>query len=426
MSSTLKQALEQFIDEMRIGIYGTATARAAQTITDAPNLANTNFTPGTYKGRWLHIPVDGAGLAGVRPVTTLTTAGVLSQGGAAWGTTGDTPYYRLTAKDWHPTRDLIPLANRALKKAWQWWRGPLTMVPDGDMQVSTAWATVVNTTATKSTTRAWGAAIRSSRTVNTSANGYQASTAFETEPGRGFRFTVKAFAAVGTPYISVYDAGGTLIATVTASPTGVLNTWQDVQVSGVFPYTANGGTATVRLGGVESNADIYWGEAVLVPEMQTRLALPSWVTEWRTEQGEEALRMYRSMNRLGTIGSWPARAYDLQLIAPGDYQIIQTPSGLNPLDIEFRRNTFQTGFPLIVEARRSFASFGAVSADADTSGITLDHWVKTMKDLAARERSLTDRLPLFEAEANLWQKREASKLETPVFDDRGMAYQVLG
>ncbi len=422
--TTLKQALEQFIDETRIGIYGTATARAATTITDAPNLANSNWTSGRLKGWWIQIPVDSATVTGVRPATTLTAAGVLSQGGAVWGTTGDTPYYRLTQKDWHPTRDLLPLANRALKKAWEWWRGPLTMVPDGDMQAVAAW-TGTNCTTSKSTTRAWGAAIKSARGLNTSANGYSASTAFETEPGRAFRFTVKAFAAVGTPYISVYDASGTLIVSVTASPT-VLNTWQDVQVSGVFPYSANGGTATVRLGGVESTADIYWGEAVLVPEMQTRMALPTWLTEWKTEQGEDALRVYRSMNRLGTIGSWPARAYDLQQISPGDYQINQNPSSLNPLDIEFRRNTFQTGFPIIVEARRPFASFGAVSADADTSAITLDHWVKAMKDLAARERSLTDRLPLWEAEFNLWQKREASKLETPVFDDRGLSYQVLG
>jgi len=415
--------LSVFIDEGLTtagALYGTATSRSATAVTDAPNLANTNWTAAKFRGFWMHIPLETA-VNAVRPMTTLTTAGVLTQGGVNWTTTTQL-YYRLTPKNWHPTRDLVPLANRALEKAWQWWRTPLTMVPDGDMQAVSAWA-ATNTTATKSTTRAWGAAIKSQRCVNTAANGGVTSASFEMEAGRAFRFTAKAFAAVGTPFIAVYDSSGTLVpsATVTASP-AVLNTWQELSCVGTMPYTSKGGTASVGLGGVESNADIYWGEATLVPELLTRFTLPAWVTQWRTEQGEEALRLYRSRNRQGTIGSWPARSYDLELIDPSEYQILQAPSSLNPIEIEWARGGFYTGFPIFVEARRPYLDFGAVSADADTSGITLRHWVAAMKDLAARERNLTTYLPVWEADFVREQKRNTSQLKSPAPDGRGMAW----
>ncbi len=350
---------------------------------------------------------------------------MLTQGGANWLTSGDTPYYRLTSKDWHPTRDLVPLANRALKLAWQWWRAPITMVPDGDMQSSatTSW-TANSTTFTKSTTRTWGSGLRSGRAANTAAPGGVVSTAFETEPGRSFRVTAKAFVASGTPKVTVSDAANAVLATVTASPV-TLNTWTEIQTVGVFPYTANGGTATVSLIGLESSADIYWADIQVVPENQTRLALPSWVTEWRDSNGIEALRIYKERNRLGSIGSWPARSYDLDLIDPSDYQINQSPSGLNPIEIEFARNAFWTGFPLYVEARRPFFSFGAVAADADVSGIPLLLWLAAMKYLAAKERKLADRIPMWMADFDMEQKRVASWLTTPVFDSRGFAYQVM-
>ncbi len=422
--TTLKQVLEAFIDETRIGLYGTATARAATTITDAPNLANTNWSAPRFKSYWIQVPADTAG-NNIRPATTLSTAGVLTQGGANWLTSGDTPYYRLTAKDWHPTRDLVPLANRALKLAWEWWRSPLTMVTDGDMQtaLATNW-TGSSATPTKITTRTWGNGIQSLRVANSGANGYAASAAFETQPGRGYRFSAKCYSVTGTPFMAIVDAGGTVLQTVTATP-ATTGTWMEIQDVTTMPFTANGGTATIRLGGVQSSADIDWADVQVVPNMQTRISLPTWLTEWRDTNGIETVRIYQERNRLGTIGSWPARAYDLDLIDPSDYQITQAPSSLNPLEIEFSRNTFLTGFPIYVEARRPFFSFGAVSADADVSGIPLLLWLAAMKYLAAKERKLVDRIPEWQADYNDQQRKVASLLTIPTLDSRGMAYTVM-
>ena len=59
-------------------------------------------------------------------------------------------------------------------------------------------------------------------------------------------------------------------------------------------------------------------------------------------------------NRLGTDGNWNARAYDLMLLDPRDYQIVSQPSALNPLEVEFSRDVLIDGFPIMLEARRPF------------------------------------------------------------------------
>lgn len=390
---------------------------------------NSNWGANQFKGWWGHRP-DMTGADVVKSMTQLVTA-TLNHGAVPYSAPaiGVNQYFSLVRPDWHPTIYLHPLINRALEKAWQWWRSPITLVPDGDMQslTATSW-TAIGATATKSTARTWGVGQRSLHVVNSIPPGGVTGAFFDVEPGRAFRVSAKAYAVSGTPNLLVTDSTSPTavsLAQVTASP-AVLNGWQEIQTTGFIPYTAGGGQIQVSLRGLEGTADIYWTDVQLVPELTTRLALPPWVTQWRTEEGEEALRIYRARNRMGTIGSWPARAYDLCLVDADDYQIIQTPSSLNPLEIEFARESFYTGFPLFVEARRPFADFGALVADTDVSGIPVRLAVAAAKELAAFERrELNDRLPMWQHDFVREQKRVASYLGQPPPDNRrGLSWQV--
>src|SRR5262245_33555364 len=255
-------------------------------------------------------------------MTTIATPGgaVVNQGGSAWTapTIGTNKYFSLTRPDWHPTIYVLPLINRGLEKAWQWYRGIITPVPDGDMEYADASQWVqVNATAIKDTTGFVWSGRASLDVTLTGAGGGVQSQAFEVAPNRSFRFTVKCRPRVGTAQLAVIDGVTGLTQAFTRS--SQLGMWQDLQVTGTFSPTTY--TARVSLGGLSIGDRASWDDCSGFWSLMTKCNLPSWLTQWRTEEGEDAARIYYARNRLGTIDNWAAQAYDLGLLDPRSYQI---------------------------------------------------------------------------------------------------------
>lgn len=395
---------------------------AAGSVTWVLRFQNTNWGANQFKGWWGHRPTA-TGNDIVKAMTTLSSS-ALSHGSSNYSDT-TTLYFSLTRPDWHPTIYVHPLINRALEKCWQWWRTVLTPVTDGDMETSgvTNW-TATNSTRVKDTTIVWQGTA-SMDVTNTSANGYVQSASFLAVPNRSFRFSVKCRPRVGTQTFTVYDVTNSAVITSSSAVSGV-GAWQDVMVTGTFPATCY--QAAVRLGGVGTTDRANWDDVTGYWDLQTRLDLPSWVTQWRTEEGEEALRIYKQANRLGTDNAWAATAYDLSLVEPRDYQILQQPSAVGSLQLEMGRDLSGQKWPLIVEARRPFSDFGSLSADTDTTGAPLRLVVAAAKCLAALERrELSERLPMWEHDFVREQQRVASVLLTPALDDgTGLSWQRFG
>jgi len=258
--------------------------------------------------------------------------------------------------------------------------------------------------------------------TNVGTGGGAASLPFEVAPNRSFRFTVKCRPRVGTARFTVGDPDNAVVFAQTQSTQ--LNVWQDLMVTGTF--RSNTSRCQITLGGLEANARASWDDCTGFWSLMTRCPLPSWLTQWRTEEGEDALRVYYQRNRLGTYDNWSAYAYDLGLVDPRDYQILQQPSAFNPLLLEMSRGATIYSWPLIVEARRPFADFGVLAQDTDITAAPLRLAVAAAKSLAGHERrELNDRLPYWDHDFIREQKRVASQLNQPAVDERaGQSWQV--
>ncbi len=433
---TLKAILNEFVDQTQIGLKGTGTF-AATTLTDTNELQNTNYQGNEFLNWWV-CNVDSATAADqAKPVATnglAPTTGVITIAGSNITGTGAGQSYLLTRPEWNPVRYLVPLANRALQKAWSWWRSPISLVADGDFEgalLSTNW-TGSSATGTYETTIVWGGK-QSGKVANSGANGYLQSVGIEVAPLRGFRLTAKVRATTGIPVMTLIDRsnGDAVIGTVTAQALTSAASWEDIMLTGSLP--ANCWRVALRLGSAGASDVTYWDDVTLYYDQLTTLAGPSWFTQWRTEDGDEAARLYYARNRLGSTGDWKAQAYDLALVDPADFQVIQQPSAVQSLMFEFgRRPMSSTLWPLILEARRPFSDFGTLTLGTSSTSCPLRLVVAAMKLLAANERNLPHRSTEFGGDG-LWehefvreQRRVASMLNEPVADSYGMRWATLG
>lgn len=421
--ATLQAIMERFLDETGIGIYGTADSIQAGSITHIARLANTEW-PANHFARWWgwrSVTVTGNDI--VKPMTTLAAGGVLSQGSGTNYSNTTALYYRLIRPEYHPTLYLLPLCNRALGRAWQWWRAPLTLVPNGDGESTTVGGSDSNATAARTTTAAnvynGASAIN---VANSAANGYHQYATFDAAAGRAFKVSAWVRITSGTARIQIIDITNSNNVIEEKTVTGV-GQWHYVQMSDSFPATCY--RAAIRTGADEATGDTNWDDVDVYWEPITQMLGPSWVTQWRTDDDKPAFRLLRSRNRLTGDGSAAAMAYNLELIAPDQYQLLNMPSAANPVVFELGRKLTGDMGPLIIEARRPFADFGALSTDTDSSGIGVELAAATMKWLCAKERGLGNER-VFKAEMDHWQAQAQPILLSPPPDQPkgGLAWQV--
>ena len=420
---TLQTILESFIDQTGIGHYGTLDSRAAGSITHIARLQNSEWPPNRFARWWIWCQ----GLTGdetVKPATTLATA-TLSQGATSYVNVTTLLAYRLLRPDWHPTLYVLPLVNRALLHGWQWWRAPLTLVSNGDGEATTVGGSDSNATATRTTTAAnvYGGA-SAINVANSAANGYHQYATFDAARGRAFRVSAWVRITAGTARIQIIDVSNANAVIEETTVTGV-GEWRYVQMSDSFPSTCY--RAAIRVGADDATGDTNWDDVDVYWEPITQILGPSWVTQWLTEENKPAFRLLRSRNRLVADGNAAGLAYNLELIDPSEYQVLNMPSAANPVVFELGKKLSSDMGPIIIEARRPFSDFGVLALDADTTGCPTALAVALMRWLAAKERGLPNEREL-RAEKDHWQSQAQPILLSPPPDNSrgGFAYEVMG
>ena len=381
--TTLNSVITAFLEETGIGFVGTADASpgSAATVTDITELSHA-YGPNDYKGHWVWFPLA-TGNNIVNRATTVTTdgTGVLSTVRAYASNTATA--YRLLKPQYHPTQWLVPLANRALQECWQYWRTSLTVVANGDGEGSAVGGSDSNSSTTRDVVAAdvW-AGEASLRVANSGANGYHQYATFDAAENQPFTFGVFVRITVGVATVDIRDiTNGTSITSTTVTGVGQ---WHYVQLSGTFPDGCY--QAAVRVGAQEATGDTNWDDACLYWQPMCKVTGPSWVTEWRLRDGTNAFRLYKAWNRLVDDGSGPALAYGKELVSPTEYEITNIPTAANPVELELGTKVTSPMAPIIIEARRPYYSFGAVSADTDASDCPVRLWTKAMIWLAMKEQ----------------------------------------
>lgn len=429
--TTLGAILDDLVQSLQIGWAGTITSAATTSVTDTSRFQNSNWGNATFRNWWLERTTATAADR-VRPISSLATgSGVLTHAGANYADTGTPPThtaYRIWRPEYHPTLYVIPAVNRALKMAWTWWRAPLTPVANGDGESASVGGSDSSATTTRDTTAAdvWDGEA-SLRVANSGANGYHQFADFDVGAGRAFRMTAMVRITVGTARAQVVARGGAQSGTVLAQATATgIGEFQYIQFSGTFPSDCH--KATVRIGADEATGDTNWDDVTLYWEPVTRIAGPSWLHQFRNDDGEEMLRLYRRQNRIVGDGVGPGRAYDLIEIDSNEYQVSLIPQAANPIQIELGRNLTSDQYPIGIESRRDYHSFLAadLSANTDTTGCPQKLAVAATKYLMAKERGWAG-IDGYYLDYLAEQRREQSAVRKPPPDQRrGMAYQRIG
>src|SRR3990167_1457267 len=405
----------EFVEQTGIGMAFTVDSVATTGIVSIKHLAHSNRGTNEFNGWWIWLPTLTGNLE-VKTATTLTTStGALAHGsGANYAGTEGAVACVLLRPEWHPNFVMYPLLNRALKMTWQWWRTILSVVPNGDGEATSVGGSNSGGTATRDTTAADvfdGQA--SIRFANSGASGYHQYASFDAHASKPFTFSAWVRITGGTARFQLIDVSNSNAVIEEVTVTGV-GQFHYLELTGTFPATCY--SAAVRVGADEATGDTNWDDVYGYPEGITKVTGPSWITELKTEQGEDAFRLYKARNKQLTSGTGPGRTYGLELIPETDYQILNMPSAANPVELELSEKLTQHGAPIIVEARRNFYDFGALSTWAGTTNCPLMLVVAAMKLIYSRERGVGNTAllkDLYDSE----QRKGESDLRVPPPDD---------
>ena len=444
--TALSSAIQSFIDEVRtpddepIAFYDNAdSVSSGATLTDLSRFAYSTIHSDNWSGRWLERPSVGTAANLLRRIASVnTTTGVVTHDGANYsGSDTAVLDYRVWREDWHPRDYVVPLLNRALRHAWQWWREVLSVVANAGGEDSSVGGSDVSSTTTRGTTAASVFMGQAAFVVtNSGADGYHQSATFDAGRGQPFKFYVWVRVTTGSACtVTVYDI--TNSAAITTAVVTAGSSWTLVEVTGTFPTTCD--RAAIRVGAASATAVTvwdslahYWGEITLVEG-------PSWFTQWRDDDGVEAMRLVQLEQRIGGASvtvtgtggasAGPGRSYRTRLVEPAEYQVLNMPSAANPVQLELSRDLWDRG-ALFIEAKRPFSNFNstgsdtAITAETGTNTIPLRLWVRTAKMLMAEERG-HPALSMWTQQYHEEQRRVQSMLRTPPPDQTGLAWQRL-
>lgn len=344
--------------------------------------------------------------------------------------------YRIWRPEWHPRDYVVPLMNRAVKEAWQWWREVLSVVDNAGAESSTVGGSDSSSTTTRGTTAAsvfMGQA--AFNVANSGADGYHQTATFDAGRGQAFKLYVWVRVTTGSACtVTVYDISNSAAITTVTVTAG--SSWTLVVVEGTFPATCD--RAAIRVGAASATAVTvwdniahYWGEITLIEG-------PSWLTQWLDNEGKLAFRLLQfepkiagatvSVTGSGGAQAGPGRAYRTRLVEEAEYQVVNNPSGANPVQLELASSLWDKG-ALFIEAKRPFSHFNstgsdtALSAETATNPIPLKLWVAAAKMLCAEERGYPkDTIARWTQQYFEEQRKVQSLLRTPAIEQAGLAW----
>ncbi len=277
-TTTLLTIVQDIADSLGLRESGTATGGSASTLVCASfpyKTSNANVSASRYVGCSV-LPTAGTYVALERGVATYAPSTGTFTVDSTWaGALAGTETFDIYKKGVY-YQDITAAVNRALRKLHYLKLLPLTLVSDGDMELSatTSW-TASNTTHSKVATSTAGTAWRGgyvSRCVNSVAEGYIRSNTVSCSPNDSFYLEARCAALVGTGRLQAYD--------MTNSASIEYEDWDDIGpgiVSFTFTAPSTCEQIAVRLVGVEASADCYWDDVVLFRMTTKEMPLPTTV-----------------------------------------------------------------------------------------------------------------------------------------------------
>jgi len=272
----------RFLRETGLGMTGTASAGAVDSVTDNIRLQSAQYSQDDWTGAFVRVAKKASsvgsspeGLVRVIPIGGYTPGNgkmAFSPAMAANISAGDT--YQLWRfphpQDVIDTLDEI-LVNECYIPSWTL----LSEVPDGDMEQpnTTDWA-AVNATITKTSAEPAMSGSRWLSVLTTAGGGYAQTATLNVQPNKGYYVSCGVLnGASGTSAtITAWDVtNGAQIAQITTARTHNVRPWLQ------FNTPATCDRMVIRLGNTSNGATTLFDELVFFGTQQYDIALPWWV-----------------------------------------------------------------------------------------------------------------------------------------------------
>jgi hypothetical protein len=272
----------------------------------------------------------------------------------------------LTAKSFElhkfaPPETLERAINYALRSMRYKAFAPLTLIADGDMELSTKanWTDSASATSSKVTTAGYVySGTRSLEVVNTVANHYTQSDAISVVENDVYLVSAIAQCAIGTAKLVAWDVtNGEEIDSWTSDEMA----WMEFRKTITIPTDCK--QVALRLQGVEATADIYWDCAILVPQNAQVMDVPSWML--KPEHVQEVYYF--------PVGGAAGDAYLLKQREPvrwGGYNLLEEVAGTLPW-----RLTLSPAIGDRVPWLLAYRPYAELASEADTSAANMDEVV---------------------------------------------------
>lgn len=370
-----------------LGFNGTADSVSATTITDAYALADTNLGTRQFQGMYIYRP-DRTGDDKVRVAGTLNTStGAIVHTGANWSNTSDVEYEMIGLM--HPD-ELNACITRSTRRIYREVQLILPgLIVDGDMEAAdmTHWAAVGSpSTREKSATYAFSGT-QASHVANASANEGIKSDVMVITPDLKVYLSCGVRVISGTAKLVLYDeTNSEEIASVTCAELSRSHLWLEATI----PMTCK--QITVRLLGVESDADIWWDRAALYPPDLRRFPAPSWLNEqYKFQKLREAQYTRHSAQTNQTYGSYDdadSRVWS-DWRTPSDFSLEALHSDAVPYEVQITRPAPRN--ELWIQAKRPYSDTEPLDSDTAITYAPQDQLEAILKEEILR--TLKDRYP---------------------------------
>lgn len=350
-----------------LGFVGTADSVTTTTLTDSYALRDSTLGANHYRGVYIYRPSASVTDDLIRKANTLTpSTGAIVHSGLNYGDTTTLGYEIVGPL--HPD-ELNSCITRAMRMAYYEFQTPLTGgVVNGDMELgTTGWTGSSATPSAVTTASRVFSGTTALRVANSGSNGYAASGAIKVFPNEPFYASAVCSVESGTANLVVYDntnsaVVGSAVATGDAA-------FSHLFIVSMIPSGCE--SVSIRLRGVESNADVYWNHALFYRLEQLVLLAPSWLDEpYKFLKLREA-EYRKSIANQSNGGQNDANSrYFKDWIQPNMFSLDPLKLDANPYQVQLQKALPKN--EMWIQAKRPYSDAEDLSTEGSSSHAPLD------------------------------------------------------
>lgn len=354
-----------------LGLTATADSLTTSTLTSLTIFADSTLGINHYRGMFLYRP-NRVDPDRVKKITTLNTStGTVTIAGNNYSNTADTSFEIIGLL--HPD-ELNACIERAVRRIYFDTQEPLCGELenyDGSFEASgiTNWtASSGSITLTKDTTASHiFSGTQSLRALNAATNQYAESVSIKVFPNEMFYASAIVQCVTGTASLTVRDSTNAAVigTAITSGESSFAHLW----CMNMIPATCK--AITIRLGGAESNADLYWNHALYYPRDKMMFDAPTWLDEQYKFLKLREARYSKNLSSQGNGGYDDGTSrYFADWHQPMMYTLDPFHPAANPYRVQLQKPSPQN--ELWVEGRRPFADIEALATDTATTRAPLN------------------------------------------------------